>query len=345
MRRLLLLGGRRARICGARGCTRRREDRDRVAARCAPSGLVHAEPGEPDVERQHRRERRAHALRLDVPQLRPGVLGQDARTPGTTTASRSSTSPTTASRASWSTSRAPARSTTCRSGTTCCSSRSRPAHQRGVRLHAAGARLRGHADLRRLEPARARADQGRADRLRLAHPHARAGHPRTAACCSTSRPTRRASCRQSAYGNACLRVDENGQRHNKISVVEVPLRDPESASVVSEPRFPQNPYRLPGRLERLPRHLRLHGDRARGLGVHGRGPDLGHLRQGEPAHDRARPQPQRRVLPLGHVLVGRQDRDLRRRGRRRHAAALPRGRRDRAAGPGHARRALVLRRR
>jgi hypothetical protein len=49
----------------------------------------------------------------------------------------------------------------------------------------------------------------------------------------------------SEYGNACLRVDEDGQRHNKISVVEVPLDDPESASVVSEPRFPQTPYRLP----------------------------------------------------------------------------------------------------
>ena len=47
---------------------------------------------------------------------------------------------------------------------------------------------------------------------------------------------------QSEYGNACLRVDENGQRHNKISVVEVPLSKPESASVVSEPRFPQSPY-------------------------------------------------------------------------------------------------------
>ena len=48
---------------------------------------------------------------------------------------------------------------------------------------------------------------------------------------------------ESSYGNACLRVDENGQRHNKISVVEVPLDDPASASVVSEPRFPQNQYR------------------------------------------------------------------------------------------------------
>ena len=47
----------------------------------------------------------------------------------------------------------------------------------------------------------------------------------------------------SPYGNACLRVDENGQRHNKISVVEVPLDEPTSARVVSEPRFPQNQYR------------------------------------------------------------------------------------------------------
>lgn len=47
----------------------------------------------------------------------------------------------------------------------------------------------------------------------------------------------------SEFGNACLRVDENGQRHNKISVVEVPLRDPAAARVVSEPRFPQNEYR------------------------------------------------------------------------------------------------------
>jgi hypothetical protein len=48
---------------------------------------------------------------------------------------------------------------------------------------------------------------------------------------------------RSEYGNECLRVDANGERHNKISVVEVPLDDPESASVVSEPRFPQNDYR------------------------------------------------------------------------------------------------------
>jgi hypothetical protein len=45
----------------------------------------------------------------------------------------------------------------------------------------------------------------------------------------------------SEYGNECVRFDGMGQRaHNKISVVEVPLDNPASASVVSEPRFPQN---------------------------------------------------------------------------------------------------------
>ncbi len=49
----------------------------------------------------------------------------------------------------------------------------------------------------------------------------------------------------SSYGNECKRFDANGQPlHNKISVVEVPLRDPGKASVVSEPRFPQKEYRV-----------------------------------------------------------------------------------------------------
>ncbi|MFP5372596.1 MAG: LVIVD repeat-containing protein, partial [Actinomycetes bacterium] len=48
----------------------------------------------------------------------------------------------------------------------------------------------------------------------------------------------------SAYGNECDRFDESGQvAHNEISVVEVPLAAPSAASVVSEPRFPQNDYR------------------------------------------------------------------------------------------------------
>jgi hypothetical protein len=53
---------------------------------------------------------------------------------------------------------------------------------------------------------------------------------------------------KSEFGNECARFDSNGERaHNKISVIEVPLDDPASASVVSEPRFPQNDRRgIPG---------------------------------------------------------------------------------------------------
>jgi hypothetical protein len=50
---------------------------------------------------------------------------------------------------------------------------------------------------------------------------------------------------ESPYGNVCARYEADGvtPAHNKISVVEVPLRNPGTASVVSEPRFEQKPYR------------------------------------------------------------------------------------------------------
>jgi hypothetical protein len=48
---------------------------------------------------------------------------------------------------------------------------------------------------------------------------------------------------RSQYGNECLREDADGQRHNKISVVSVPLNNPSAAKVIGEPRFPQNVYR------------------------------------------------------------------------------------------------------
>jgi hypothetical protein len=47
----------------------------------------------------------------------------------------------------------------------------------------------------------------------------------------------------SSYGNECRRVDDDGQRHNKISVVSVPLNNPTAAKVIAEPRFPQNQFR------------------------------------------------------------------------------------------------------
>jgi hypothetical protein len=47
----------------------------------------------------------------------------------------------------------------------------------------------------------------------------------------------------SAYGNECRRYEPDGSpAQNKISVVEVPLRRPGAAKVVSEPRFPQKIY-------------------------------------------------------------------------------------------------------
>jgi hypothetical protein len=47
----------------------------------------------------------------------------------------------------------------------------------------------------------------------------------------------------SSYGNECRRYEADGTpAQNKISVVEVPLRNPAAASVVSEPRFPQKVY-------------------------------------------------------------------------------------------------------
>ena len=50
---------------------------------------------------------------------------------------------------------------------------------------------------------------------------------------------------ESAYGNSCSRIATDGSPtgHSKISVVEVPLADPGSASVVSEPQVPLNDYR------------------------------------------------------------------------------------------------------
>jgi hypothetical protein len=45
---------------------------------------------------------------------------------------------------------------------------------------------------------------------------------------------------ESAYGNSCQR---SGEGHSKISVVEVPLANPDQAGVVSEPVFALNDYR------------------------------------------------------------------------------------------------------
>jgi hypothetical protein len=47
----------------------------------------------------------------------------------------------------------------------------------------------------------------------------------------------------SEWGNECRRYETDGSlAQDKISVVEVPLRNPTAARVVSEPHFPQKPY-------------------------------------------------------------------------------------------------------
>ncbi|PVG80929.1 hypothetical protein DDE18_20380 [Nocardioides gansuensis] len=49
---------------------------------------------------------------------------------------------------------------------------------------------------------------------------------------------------ESAYGNSCSRLAPDGtQGHSKISVIEVPLADPASAAVVSEPTFELDDFR------------------------------------------------------------------------------------------------------
>ena len=171
--------------------------------------------------------------RLDLPQLRPRVLGRpglrrplrrlpDRRhlRPGEP-ASRSSTSP------------ARARSTTSPSGATCCSSRSRrrararPATPRRWPAACRASRACGSSTC----PTRPSPSSSRACRRTAARTPTRwCRMSRTAACCSTSRRTRRRSCPSPTYGNECRRLNADGTRaHQKISVVEVPLGNPAAA--------------------------------------------------------------------------------------------------------------------
>ena len=115
------------------------------------------------------------------------------------------------------------------------------AHEPGLRLHRpAAARRASRASASSTSPTRpAGPDQGRADRLRLAHPHAGA----------RSAPRPRAALRRLVHGVGARAVElrqrvqaprrERAAAHHKISVVEVPLANPAAANVVSEPRFPQ----------------------------------------------------------------------------------------------------------
>ena len=167
---------------GSRGGTRvrgpgrgaRERARLELADRGGPPRLVLAEHVGQDLELPDGRQRAPHALRPARTATPTSRSGAGSRTPVTTTASRSSTPPIHAEPEQLvDFDSVPARSTTSRSGGTCCSSRSRrrgPAHACDSVTQIPG--LRGHPHLRRLQPARAAPDHGRADRLRLAHAHA-----------------------------------------------------------------------------------------------------------------------------------------------------------------------------
>ena len=102
----------------------------------------------------------------------------------------------------------------------------------------------------------------------------------------------RCPCRPTAT-RACASTPDGPRAHQKISVVEVPLANPAAADVVSEPTFPQNDRGgTPGFNGCHDITVYMAIERA-GVRLHGRGPDLGHLRQGVPEDDRADPQPER----------------------------------------------------
>ena len=178
-----------------------------------------------------------------VSQLRPGVLGQAASTPATTTASRSSTRPIRRTPRQLVDFRCPGSQhdvsvwedllfvsvETPRTSPACDSTTQSPGFE-GMRIFDVS------------NPAAPRLIKGVptdcGSHTHTLVPDAENGRVLLYVASYTA-----SQIPESSYGNACLRVDENGQRHNKISVVEVPLDDPASASVVSEPRFPQNQYR------------------------------------------------------------------------------------------------------
>ena len=272
------------------------------------------------------RQRRADAGRLEhVPQLGPRVLGPAAPTPATTRASRSSTRGTRASRSSSSTSRARARSTTSRSGAACCSSRSRrrARARRATRRPSRPARpaSRASASSTSRNPRSPVADRRRADRLRLAHPHAGPRPAPPAACCSTSPRTRP---RELAPSTLRQRVQARSTR----TASRCTTRSPSSrCRCATRPRRASSASRASRRrtyrdgLVRLPRHHGVHGARDGG-----RAPAWARARSGTSPTSSTRAtvgprvQPERRVLPLGDVLLRRPPRDLRRRGGRRHQA-------------------------
>ena len=113
--------------------------------------------------------------------------------------------------------------------------------------------------------------------------------------------------------------------HAKISIVSVPLDAPETASVIATPTIDAPPYIGVGCHDIT---VFLANPQGGGL-MPVRGPDLGHQRPGQSRHASpgSRRRPERELLALGRVHVGRPVRRVRRRSARElHVPPANRGR-------------------
>ena len=207
-----------------------------------PSRLVLAEHLEPDRQLQDGRQRRAHQGRHTYRNSDLAFWGRYAYA-GHYDGFQIIDVANPRGRSSSSTSPAPARSTTSRSGQACSSSRSRRRGQSPTCdsvTQSPG--LRGHPHLRRLQPARAAPDQWRADRLRLAHPHAGA-RPAQRPCAALRRVLH--VVRSPAVGLRERVPALRGRRPppRTRSPSSRSRWQPGAGKVVSEPHFPQKHYR------------------------------------------------------------------------------------------------------
>ena len=204
-----------------------------------PSGLVHAEPGEPDQEREDARQRVAHAADSTYRNSDLAFWGKrvyaghydgfqivDASDPENPRQVVDFPCPGSQHDVSVWEDLLFVSVETPRTSPACDSTPTQSPGFEGIRIFDVS------------NPARP-ADQGRPDRLRLAHPHAGAGRrerPRAA----LRRVLHGEPLPESTYGNACLRVDENGERTTRSRSSRCRWTTRTRASVVSEPRFPQN---------------------------------------------------------------------------------------------------------
>ena len=285
-----------------------------------PSRLVHTEPGEPDQEREDARQRVAHARRLDLSQLRPGVLGQAGlRRSLRRLPDHRRVRPRTPAPAR----RLPVPGLPARRlglGTPAVRVGRDAAVQPGMRLDHA-MRPASRACGSSTSPTRRRRGSSRAYRPTAARTPTRWYRTRkTAGCCSTSRPTRRrrspsprmatpacVSTRRAARDTTRSRSSRcrSTIRRARASSASRASRRTSTATAGTAVKTYRSTWRSTGRRPRAWARARSGTSPTR-----------------RTRDDRARPQRERRVLPLGDVR-GTEDRGLRRRGRRRDTAALP----------------------